>query len=361
MRQLATVRRINDLLPIEGADLIMTAVIDGWNVVVKKDEFKVNDLCIYFEIDSFLPDGHDAWQHLVEKHPRIFEGARGHRLKTVRLRGQVSQGFAAPVNKFINDFIDSDEDEGQEISEYFFVGNDLSALLNIKKYETPIPSELAGKVHGNFPSCIPRTDQQRCQNIGYIIFTENAESRYERSMKMDGASFTGYRNGDHTGVCSRNWELSLHEENASNSLVRMFVDSNLQNVLLSYGKNYAIQGELMGPAIQANREQLSKIQLFVFDIYDIDNTCYLEPDRRKEVLEELYDHGLDTTMVVHSPVLAYDVTLGELGISNVAELLKSADGPSIKHPVKEGDVYKRMDGKFSFKVISNLYLLKEKD
>jgi len=352
MRKLATIRKIADLLPIEGADLILTAIIDGWTVVVKKNEFQVGDLCVYFEIDSFLPDGNPAWQHLVEKHPRMFEGNRGHRLKTVRLRGQLSQGFAAPILSLFDQF---------SAFNIFEIGDDVSDRLNIKKFELPVPTELAGQVGGNFPGFIPKTDQERCQNIGIDIFVKNADSRYEVTMKMDGTSFTGFAMDGVPGVCGRNWELKINDDNATNSLVRMYVDSGLQAALLDFGHNYAVQGELMGHGIQRNREGLTAHKLFVFDIYDIDGKCYLTPEQRHNVLTELWNRGMSRDMVEHAPVLSMGVTLAELGISNVKELLDFAEGPSFVHPIREGLVFKRVDGQFSFKAISNLFLLREKD
>jgi RNA ligase (TIGR02306 family) len=351
MRKLATIRKIDNLLPIEGADLIVTAVIDGWTVVVKKNEFNVGDLCVYFEIDSFLPDGNPAWQHLVEKHSRTFDGKRGHRLRTVRLRGQLSQGFAASTSIVNDDAIFADMN----------IGLDVSDILGIVKYEAPVPAELAGQVRGNFPGFIPKTDQERCQNLGHDIFVENVDSRYEITMKMDGTSFTAYHRDGETGVCGRNWELQINDDNATNTLVRMFVDSGLQAALLDFGLNYAVQGELMGPAIQGNREAFTAARLFIFDIYDIDGGRYLSPEDRHRVITELWNRGLNRDVVQHVPVMSMGVTLSELGISNVGELLKFAEGPSFVHPVREGLVFKREDGGFSFKSISNAFLLKEKD
>ena len=358
MRKLATIRKIDNLLPIEGADLIVTAVIDGWTVVVKKDEFKIGDLCVYFEIDSFLPDGNPAWQHLVEKHPRMFEGKRGHRLKTVRLRGQLSQGFAAPVNSFIDAFIDSKEDEGQELSEYFFVGNDLSDLLGIVKYEAPIPTALAGQISGNFPSFIPKTDQERCQNIGHEIFVDNKDSSYEITMKVDGTSFTAYYKDGVTGVCGRNWDLSLDELNAGNSLVRMFIDSGLQEALHKYGENIAIQGELYGVGIQGNKEGINSRKLAIFDMYDIENQCYFPSLTRRSILDELYELGLNKELVHHIPIIGTYLTLDKIGACEMKSLLEYSKGPSLHAAMREGLVFKRIDGKFSFKVINNDWLLK---
>jgi hypothetical protein len=177
-------------------------------------------------------------------------------------------------------------------------------------------------------------------------------------MKLDGTSFTGFYVDDESGVCSRNWELKVDDSNISNALVRMYIDSGLQAALKQLGKNYAPQGELMGPGIENNREGFNSTRLYIFDIYDIDGSCQLSPTERHAVMEQLYTAGVDPKKVYHAPVFATNVTLAELGITNMQELLADAEGPSIAHRVREGKVYKRMDGKFSFKVISNGYLVK---
>jgi ATP-dependent RNA circularization protein (DNA/RNA ligase family) len=133
----------------------------------------------------------------------------------------------------------------------------------------------------------------------------------------------------------------------------MYVGSGLQEALFNR-QNLAIQGELMGPGIQGNREDFKATQFFVFDIQDLNTGEYLTPTERVVKMGVL-------GCVPHVPVLHVNVTLAELGITNVDELLKYAEGKSINHQVREGLVFKRMDGKFSFKAISNRFLEKEKD
>lgn len=381
MRKLATIRRIDELLPIEGADLILLAKIDGWQCVVKKVEFKVGDLCVYFEIDSFLPDGYIGWQHLVDKSSRIFEGKKGHRLKTIKLRGQLSQGFAMPVPEDLR--IDIGFSGGVDEHVDVAIGQDVTDLLGIKKYEKAVPTELAGQVKGNFPGWIKKTDQERCQNMKNDIFIDNANARYEISMKLDGTSFTAYTRTmevEHgtepgvggqmawadlvtrSGVCGRNWELKTDDPtNENNSLVRMFIDSGLRDVMQSFGRDFAIQGELMGPGIQQNRERFAAHRLYIFDIFNISTGRYITPHERHRIVEELWERGVNREMVHHVPVLHLDVSLQELGLTNVDQLLAFAEGNSINHAIREGLVYKRMDGGFSFKTISNKFLLKEED
>lgn len=362
MRKLATVRKIDSVRPIPGADAIEVARVGGWDVVVKKDEFRAGDIAIYFEIDSWVP--HHLAPFLSKgKEPREYNGVKGERLRTVTLRNQVSQGLLLQTGQVVHILMHEEwaKKNGKSPKWEDNIGEDLTEVLGVQKWEAAIPAELSGQVKGVFPSFIPKTDQERCQNLIHEIFTENAESKYEVSIKLDGTSFTGYYFAGMTGVCSRNWELKVDDSNASNSLVRMFIDSNLQSALTKIGKNYAVQGELMGPGIQANREKLSKTKLFIFDVFDIENNRYLDPDSRHRFMEDLSREGIDHSMVEHVPIVSFGVTLDDLGITDVSQLLSHAEGSSINHAVREGLVFKRVDGKFSFKAISNLFLLKNKE
>lgn len=361
MRKLVTVRSINDLLPIPGADAIECAVIDGWNVVVKKGEFQQGDLCVYFEVDSFLPEGHPAWQFLVDKSSRMYQGQKGHVLRTVKLRGQLSQGLALKTDNFINDFVGSKEDEGQELSEFFILGEELTGLLGVQKWEPPIPVEIAGAVKGLFPRFISKTDQERVQNIPEVLL--DTESQYEVTLKLDGTSMTVYANGGSVGVCSRNYDLKLGEENASNTLVKVATDTGLLQALRSMDRNLAVQGELMGPGIQGNREKLNTHTFFVFDIFSIDASAYVLPDERMQIFNELQKLAPE---IKHVPIISSNFALKDIPSGpTMQNVLKFAESKSMNNDVAEGFVFKRCnpssDGVDSFKVISNKYLLGKKE
>lgn len=360
MRNLASVQQIRDVLPIEGADSIVLVKINDWQCVALKDEFKVGDLCIFFEIDSYIPLIPQV-EHIKARAYKRMGEKEGVRIRTIKLRKQLSQGLALPVHKFFDMFHNSKEDEGQELGEYFFVGNDVSDLIGVEKYEPMLSPQLVGQVRGTFPSFIQKTDQTRCQNIRGQIFEDNKDAHYEVSLKLDGTSMTSYLFNDRSGVCSRNLDLKTDDSNATNSLVRMYADSGMMDVLVKLGKNIAVQGELMGPGIQKNRESFLENKLFVFDMYDIDNRKYFGATERNQILNSLYDLGLDRNMVQHVPVYYEDITLQELNVVDVDGLLSMAEGRSINHLVREGLVFKRVDGEFSFKSISNQYLLKEED
>lgn len=97
MRALASIRKINKVMPIEGADAIEVASVDGWQVVIKKGEFKAGDIAIYFEIDSWMPT--EMAPFLSKgKEPNEFNGIKGERLRTLKLRGTISQGLLLPIS-----------------------------------------------------------------------------------------------------------------------------------------------------------------------------------------------------------------------------------------------------------------------
>ena len=338
-RKLATIRVISQLKPIKGADLIEVAVIDGWEVVIKKGEFNIGDLCVYFEIDSWIPT--ELAPFLSKgKEPRVYRGVKGERLKTIKLKGQISQGLALPYNQLFN----------ESIAE---LNDDVTELLNILKWEPETPAQLAGKLEGNFPSYIPKTDQERIQN--YIRNMPIAVNKWEVTEKLDGSSMTVYRardiakmyGGHRMGVCSRNYELKL--EDTTNAFVNTALKLQLFDKLHAYNLNVALQGELIGPGIQKNPYGLSELEYYIYDIFDIDKQRYYLPAERQSLCESL---GLK-----HVPVFANYETDSR---TTVSELLTFAEGQSNLNPrtQREGLVFKNVINNESFKAISNTWLLK---
>jgi RNA ligase (TIGR02306 family) len=255
------------------------------------------------------------------------------------MRGQLSQGLVLPLTA---------------VPESALWFEDLSETLGILKWEPELASSVRGQPRGNFPFFVSKTDQERIQNIPRVI--EDRESRYEVSLKLDGSSMTCYIRGGEVGVCSRNLDLRLDESNQDNAFVKVAKTSGLLSALERYharfGKSIAVQGELMGPGIQGNRENLPAHELFVFDIWDIDEQRYMGQAERHEALTYL--------PVRHIPLIHDDVTLDDLGIETVSHMLALADVTrSLNHPIAEGLVFKEINGQKSWKAISNRFLLKE--
>ncbi len=337
IRKLASIRLIDAIGPIQGADAIECATVGGWKVVIKKGEYQVGDLAIYAEIDSWIP--HELAPFLSKgTEPREYNGVKGERLRTIKLRGQVSQGMLLPMKHLTN--------YGADLCE----GSDVSEQLRIQKYEPPVPAQLAGEVIGMFPSFIPKTDQERIQNLSAEIFKwTNDQRTFEVTEKLDGSSMTVYVNNGVHGVCSRNLDL---KQSQSNTFWKVCIESNVHQAIVNTGRNLAIQGELIGEGIQRNRYKLAGHAFYVFDVYDIDNGVYLTPGERRQFCKIA---GLN-----HVPVL---VGCGDkdLGEGSVDHILQWAEGKSVVCPTteREGIVFKcNQDPLISFKAISNRFLMK---
>lgn len=126
MRKLASIRRIDALDPIEGADKIEVATVGGWKVVCQKGLYNVGDLAVYFEIDSWIPTTVAPFLTKAGQYPKVFEGVEGERLKTITLRKQISQGLLLKIEdcfdiveiegrKFINTSKDNKTARSQDV------------------------------------------------------------------------------------------------------------------------------------------------------------------------------------------------------------------------------------------------------
>ena len=342
MRKLATIRKIDALRPIPDADAIECAVIGGWITVVKKDEFKAGDLAVYCEIDSWIP--HEVAPFLSKGNfPRVYNEVKGERLRTVKLRGQLSQGLLLPLSTLT--MVESE----------LFEGLDVSFPLGIVKYEAPVPAQLAGEVKGMFPGWIQKTDQERVQNLKEELdYWLREQHVWEVTEKLDGSSMTVYLRDGEFGVCSRNLELKPSE---TNSLWKVAVRNDLELKLRRANRNLALQGELIGEGIQGNPYKQKGQEFFLFDIYDIDTSKYFTPAERKAFVQE---HDIK-----HVPVLAFGAELDDtLGVNSIDGILRFAEGKSVMGMIgceREGVVFKSKAMQCSFKAISNKFLLKGGD
>lgn len=335
-RKLASIKTIDNIRPIDGADKIELAIVGGWNVVVAKDVgHKVGDVVVYCEIDSFLPI-REEFEFLRKSSYKKMGEQEGFRLKTIRLRGQISQGLILPMSIF-GDF-------GWTAYE----GLDVTERLGIVKYEPPIPAELAGKVKGQFPSFISKTDEERVQNLTkeYEEWKYQSKHQFYVTEKLDGSSATYYVKDGEFGVCSRNLELL---ETEGNTFWKVARELDLENKMKSLGKNIALQGELIGEGIQKNRYKIKGQTVRFFNVFDIDNHKRLGIHDLINVVEDIMDLNC-------VPYLLLPFPLPE----TVEDMVKFAEGKSQlnDNTEREGVVVRSMDGTISFKAISNKFLLK---
>lgn len=269
MRKLASIQRIVDIKPIENADVIEVASVLGWHVVVKKGEFKVGDLVVYCEVDSVLPDK-EEFQFLANKRFRI---------RTVKMRGQVSQGICFPLSIL---------PEPIEVED-----TDVTELLSIVKYEPNSPAYLSGEAKGSFPEFVPKTDETRVQTLQKVL-TKYAGTDCYVTEKVDGSSITIYLKDNEFGVCSRNIDLKETEGNAFWATVRSL---DIENKMRSTFKtNIALQGELVGPGVQNNKLNLKNKTILFFNVFYIDEFKYSNYSDFIHFIEVL---GLTTVPIIN--------------------------------------------------------------
>ncbi|HUU88425.1 MAG TPA: RNA ligase (ATP) [Candidatus Glassbacteria bacterium] len=346
-RKMASIQMVTDTWAIPEADAIEGCQVLGWKCVIKKGELKAGDLCVYFEIDSLLP----------KKPEYAFMESRHYRVRTVKLRGQVAQGLALPLSAITYADLSS-----------FVEGDDVTEILEVEKYEGTLPACLRGKVAGVFPGFIPKTDEERIQGMPRVL-TQLAGRAVCATEKLDGSSFTAYVRDDINsenydpqnpvkkfGVCSRNLELKpdgdyFTDGDIKNTFWKVAKQEDVESKLRRTGKNIAIQGEMVGLGIQKNKYYLQGVDLYLFNVFDIDEQRYYNPVEMADFCKE---YNFKMVPVVEIFVLDHTVdglvemSLGKSVLCNKTE--------------REGLVIRTIDGeRVSFKVINPVFLLKNKE
>jgi RNA ligase (TIGR02306 family) len=260
------------------------------------------------------------------------DNGKGFRIRTAKMRGQLSQGLLLPLAKF-------PELEG------FNEGEDLTEKLGVKKWYIPETSNDSGTIIGDRPHGIPASDEIRIQSALELLEELNGKPYYITT-KYDGTSGIVYYIDGKIGCCSRNKEIKDEETALYWTPV---YKHNLKEKLEKYGKNIVLTGEICGPGIQRNKLRLPDIQWYIFDVKDWDANQYMSYDKAVEVCNEL---GLQV------------VPLEERGDSfsySLETLLEKAKGKYASGLEKEGIVVRDLNRPkaLSFKVLNNDFLLKE--
>jgi hypothetical protein len=337
MRNLATIQIIKNLEPILEADKIEKATVLGWECVVKKNIFKIGDKCIYIEIDSIVPD------------IPIFEFMRDRkfRVRTIKLRGQISQGLTLPISDF---------PEIKNLKE----GLDITNILGITKYDPELQEEnsqhhtsryspfvqklLRYKFFrriikpkkgesGNWPTFLHKTDEERIQGCPHILeeYSNNLKSIYITE-KIDGSSSSYFIYKKKFGVCSRNLR-KLHASENDNfwKIAKKYdIEKKMKKAMKELGyKNIAIQGEIIGPNIQKNKYIVNNLYLYVYNVFDIDNDRYLDFYKFKEFCQI---SKLDTVPILYEGI--------DISGWNIPALVDFSKGNSCINPktLREGIV-----------------------
>lgn len=325
-RKLASVQQVLEVNKIEGADNIEQIKVLGWSVVVKRNEFKVNDLAVFFEIDSVLPE--TEWSEFMR--PSNF------RVKTRKMRGCLSQGLALPLSTW---YVFDSELE---------VGTDLTERLKVTKYEPPVALGL--DIAGIFPYFIKKTDEMRIQSFPNLI-EELAGKDWYYTIKLDGTSATYAKYNGEFYECSRNYRMKPNCKYYGPIAKKYNLEEKLP-------EGFAIQGEIVGEGIQKNRLGLKGLDFFVFNVFDITNQQYL-PLTEMVIFCSMY--GLTTVPIIVPQEQPFNPK------TTVEDLLQLAEGlyEGTKNQ-REGIVIRPIEetfssalgGRLSFKAISNKFLLK---
>lgn len=349
MRNLASIRKISNITPIDGKDRIVLAQIDGWQVIVQKADFHTGDLCVYCEIDSVLP----------EKPEFEFLRTKGFRIKTMKMAGVISQGICFPVSILPY----GDYKEGQDVTD----------IIGIKQYESTMDVEkippsknkiinflmryawfrkivLGSNNNDSFPSQISKTDEIRIQENPSIlqdkqkyIFTEKTDGQSgsfllirEKGVLKDKFKYV---------VCSRNRRLIKKDKSSYWYVSDRYNIEHVLRELIGNNDWVAIQGECIAPGVQKNKYKVIEPDLYVFNL--------IYPDGRKGSLEAkaiVEKYGMKFVPIVDSNATLPDT---------VEDMLALAHGKSLINPsiLREGLVCRTPDGKHSFKAVDPLFLL----
>ena len=344
MRKLASIQRIWKIEPIEGADRIELAHILGWQCVVNKGQFREMDLAVYFEVDSFLPIAPEFEFLRASSYRKTDIMGEGFRLRTMKFRGQISQGLLLPVSAF--PAIPADAE----------LGTDVTEILGVKKWEIEERITTGGTMIGTLPYDIPHTDETRVQAEPDLI-RAFAGLEYYISTKMDGSSHSvGIdENGFH--VTGHNYE---YKDDGNSPFYELVKSMDLQAKMEAFAtannlSTFTIQGELCAPGIQKNRLKLTKPAWYVFTIRE--NGKRVGLTRMLEVCEKLQLESVPIEEIGTDLPVKYPT---------VEALLERADGNYPKGGKKEGIVIRPTEpvycelvsGALSMKVVSNKYLLK---
>jgi RNA ligase (TIGR02306 family) len=333
-RALVTIQRVKAAAAIVNSDFLEKVQVMGWQCVSKRNEFRAGDLGVYFEVDSFLPVD-PRYEFLRSSSYRENEdNGAGFRIRTAKMRGELSQGLLLPLAAF---------PELEDLSE----GEDVTEKLGVKKWYSPEVAGASGTIIGERPFGIPASDEIRIQSALELLDQLQGKPYYITT-KMDGTSGIVYYIDGKIGCCSRNKEIKDEESALYWEPVYHY---GLKEKLARYGKNIVLTGEICGPGIQKNKLRLPAHEWYVFDVKDWDSGAYVPYETVREICASL---GV--------PVVPLEEQ-GESFSYTLEALLEKAKGKYPSGLDKEGIVVRDLHSPkaVSFKVLTNDALLKEKD
>lgn len=369
-RKLASIQRVKAIRPIEGADRIEVVQVLNWDCVAQKGLYNVGDKVIYFEIDALLPDipmlewlKKSAWSQKLNKY----------KISTHKFRNQISQGLVMPISDLKELYMQINCKNSVRVFPMSIVdpeeGYDLTEELNIEKYEPPVSNGPLGDLirHEWY---VPKTDEERIQTCAETVLPEYMKSErgdWYASIKLDGTSCTVGLFEDAFLIGGRNqWYKG---PNMYTETIKKYgdIETKAREYLEATGVYVVFQGELCGPGIQSNKLGLKEKEWFVFNVF-VSTTGKMDSYEKLDLIGMLgmcERFGLKHVPLVNAED-KFDFKTGTSIDDTVDKLLYYADNfryrtyfeDASPNQIAEGVVFRKNDMSYSFKVISNKFLLK---
>jgi hypothetical protein len=365
MRTLASIQKITNIREIKGADKIAVAEVLGWEVVIRKEEFKIGDLCIYIEVDSIVPERKE-FEFLKE---------RKYRVRTIKLRGQISQGLCLPL---LSCYGLGKLKEGMDVTE----------PLGIIKYDPEAAKEqrmldvinsvkksriekflMRNKWYRRFfvkekskgwPKFIKKTDEERIQKLPWIC-EEEKDTIFTATEKLDGQSATyallrikrwWWKDKFKFIVCSRNIHLNRQNNSSYWAIAKQLdIENVLKKLILDVDEYIILQGEIIGEGIQKNKYAIKGYDFYAFNLIH----SYYE----KKDIDFVMRFYLSKVNIKCVPLIDNYFQLK----SFIPDCIEQSEGRSILNLniFREGLVIRNYEKDISFKIINSDFLIKYQD
>lgn len=386
-RMLAYIVTIDSITPIDGADNIELARVGGWSVIIRKQEYKTGDMAVFCEIDSLLPEA--EWSEFLR--PKKFK------VKTYKLGkfNVISQGLLLPMSILPNKNYDIHEDVTELLGITYYVAEDnarkaktnpnekynrmaaRNPKLAKKRWFRWLMKRMWGRkllfvffgrvkdIPKQFPAWIKKSDEDRIECCLWML---DDKEPYVQTEKLDGCSLTAFldltKRKPDFGVCSRNVrQMDINQKNyisdtsgIDNVWWEAALKYDMKNALEDIAKKHnikrvVIQGEVYGEGIQGNKYKMNHRDFAAFNL--VFDGVRLGSVEAKAILDE---YGIPFVPIIDANYILP-------GQDNLEEFKVSADGKSTinKDVLREGFVYRSLDGQKSFKNVSRKFLMNIKD
>lgn len=379
-RELAYVVKVDEIRPIEGADRVEVAIVNGWHIMVRKDQFKPGDLAVYFEIDSKVP-AEEPFMFLEPKHFKIKTQKyfKGTVISQGLLMGFEDFGWEKDAYK-LGDFLTQklkvtyavEEDNARKASsvdKYKKMAQRHGKLFSHQPFRWLMRRTWGKKVlflffgktsdkKTGWPAWVAKTDEERVENMPWIF---DNKSPFVATEKIDGTSTTFTMKRGKFGkndfyVCSRNVVFDKPDKNCfydTNVYIEMAEKYDIEKILESILTDdptldwVTLQGETYGAGIQKRDYGLKEHRFAGF------NFITSKEGRWDSVRAAKFMAQYNIPWV---PILDENYILPD----TIEELraFSHSEGSRIDGVIKEGIVFRSQDGSISFKCVDPEFLMK---